>query len=41
MKKKYVHQDVYIGAVCLVVCFLLYSLNMSLPSDAALMPKLL
>ena len=41
MKKKYVHQDVYIGAVCLVVCFLFYSLNMSLPSDAALMPKLL
>lgn len=41
MKKKYIHQDVYVGATCLVVCFLFYSLNMSLPSDAALMPKLL
>lgn len=41
MKKKYVHQDVYIGAVCLVVCFLFYALNLPLPADAALMPKLL
>lgn len=41
MEKKYIHQDVFIGAVCLVFCFLFYALNMSLPSDAALMPKLL
>lgn len=41
MKKKYIHQDIYIGAVCLGVCLLFYSLNMSLPFEAAFMPKLL
>lgn len=41
MKGKYIHQDVFIGIVCLVFCFLFYSLNMSLPADAALMPKFL
>lgn len=41
MKKRYIHQDVYVGFICFAVCLLIYSLNMSLSSDAALMPKLL
>lgn len=41
MKKRYIHQDVYVGFICLAMCLLFYSLNMSLPSDSALMPKML
>lgn len=39
--KKQVHQDVFIGFVCLALCLLIYVLNQGLPSDAAMMPKLL
>lgn len=39
--KKQVHQDVFIGIVCLGLCVLIYALNTSLPRDAALMPMLL
>ena len=41
MKKKAIHQDVFIGFFCLILCGLIYALNRDLPSDAALMPKLL
>ena len=41
MNKKQIHQDVYIGFLCVGVCVLIYALNMNLPADAALMPKLL
>lgn len=39
--KKQIHQDVFIGFLCLALCLLFFALNMSLPTDAALMPKLL
>lgn len=39
--KKQLHQDVYIGLACLAVCLLIFALNSSLPSDAAMMPRLL
>lgn len=39
--KKQLHQDVYIGFVCLAICLLIFALNAGLPSDAALMPRLL
>lgn len=41
MKKKQLHQDVFIGFVCLVLCVLIYALNSSLPSEAAMMPRFL
>lgn len=41
MNKKQIHQDVFIGFICLGLCVLIYALNMNLPGDAALMPKLL
>ena len=41
MNKKQIHQDVYIGFLCVGLCVLIYALNMNLPADAALMPKLL
>lgn len=39
--KKQIHQDVIIGFVCLALCLLFYSMNRSLPSEAAMMPNLL
>ncbi len=39
--KKQLHQDVYIGFVCLALCLLIFALNMSLPPDAGMMPRLL
>lgn len=39
--KKQLHQDVYIGFVCLAICLLIFALNMNLHSDAAMMPRLL
>lgn len=39
--KKQIHQDVFIGFFCLALCLLFYALNMNLPSDAAMMPRLL
>ena len=41
MDKRHIHQDVYIGFICVAFCVLTWAMNMSLPSDAALMPKLL
>lgn len=41
MKKKQIHQDVFIGFFCLGLCVLIFALNKDLPSDAAMMPKLL
>ena len=41
MNKKPIHQDVFIGLFCVGLCVLFYAMNMNLPSDAALMPKLL
>lgn len=41
MKEKTLHQDVFIGFVCLGVCVLIYALNTSLPDQATLMPKFL
>lgn len=41
MKKTQLHQDVWIGFVCLGICFAIFALNMNLPSDAAMMPRLL
>lgn len=41
MKKNQIHQDVYIGFFCLALCLLIFALNMGLPSDAAMMPRLL
>lgn len=41
MEKRYIHQDVYIGFFCLAMCLAFYGLNMPLPSDAAMMPKIL
>ncbi|MDF3005256.1 MAG: hypothetical protein K0S22_1728 [Oscillospiraceae bacterium] len=40
MKKK-LHQDVYIGFVCLALCLLIFGLNINLSADAAMMPRLL
>ena len=39
--KKQIHQDVFIGFVCLAITLLIFALNMGLPSDAAMMPRLL
>lgn len=39
--KKQIHQDVYVGFFCLALCLLIFALNMNLPADAALMPRLL
>ncbi len=39
--KKQLHQDVYIGLVCMVLCLLIFALNMKLSPDAAMMPRLL
>ncbi|WMJ83695.1 tripartite tricarboxylate transporter TctB family protein [Oscillospiraceae bacterium LTW-04] len=39
--KKQLHQDVYIGLVCLALCLLIFALNMNLSPDAAMMPRLL
>lgn len=39
--KKQIHQDVFIGFVCLAITLLIFALNMDLPSDAAMMPRLL
>lgn len=41
MNKKAIHQDVFIGFFCVGLCLLIYALNKDLPSDAAMMPKLL
>lgn len=41
MKKKQLHQDVFIGFVCLGLCVLIYTLNSALPSEAAMMPRFL
>ena len=41
MKKTHLHQDVFIGFGCLALCFLIFALNTGLPSDAAMMPRLL
>lgn len=41
MKKKQLHQDVFIGFVCLGLCLLIYALNSALPSEAAMMPRFL
>jgi len=41
VKKTQLHQDVWIGFVCLGICFAIFALNMNLPSDAAMMPRLL
>ena len=41
MKKKQLHQDVFIGFVCLGLCVLIYALNSALPSEAAMMPRFL
>lgn len=39
--KKQIHQDVYIGFAALAVCMAIFALTASLPSDAAMMPRLL
>lgn len=39
--KKQLHQDVFIGFICLAISLLVFALNMDLPSDAAMMPRLL
>jgi len=39
--KKQLHQDVFIGFICLAISLLVFALNMNLPSDAAMMPRLL
>lgn len=39
--KKQIHQDVYIGFAALAVCLAIFMLTASLPSDAAMMPRLL
>jgi len=39
--KKQLHQDVYIGFVCLALSLMIFVLNNNLPSDAAIMPRLL
>jgi len=41
VKKNQIHQDVYIGFFCLALCLLIFVLNMGLPADAAMMPRLL
>lgn len=41
MNKKQIHQDVFIGFFCVALCLLIFALNMNLPSDAAMMPRLL
>lgn len=41
MKQKQLHQDVFIGFVCLGLCVLIYALNSALPSEAAMMPRFL
>ncbi len=39
--KKQIHQDVYIGFFALAVCLAIFMLTAGLPSDAAMMPRLL
>ena len=39
--KKQLHQDVFIGFICLAISLLVFALNTNLPSDAAMMPRLL
>lgn len=39
--KKQIHQDVYVGFVCLAICLAIFALNMDIPADAALMPRMM
>ena len=39
--KKAFHQDVYIGLFCLAFSLMVFGLNMHLPADAAMVPRLL
>lgn len=41
MGKKKLHQDVYIGIGCAVLTGIVFLMNGNLPSDAAMMPRLL
>ena len=41
MEKKKIHQDVYIGIACLLLTAIIFFLNRNLPTDAAMMPRLM
>lgn len=41
MNNKQIHQDVYIGIVCLAFCALAWAINSPLPKAAGMMPRLL